>query len=270
MLPYLKLIRPINCAMASVGVYIAYLIVTSNYAFNAEITMGILATFFICAGGMAINDYFDANIDKINRPKRPIPSGTITKRNALATSVILFALGNALAFRISETFIPLYVSLIASLLLIAYAAKLKGIIMIGHLTISFLVALTFLFGGVIAGSIDKLIILTVLAFLSNTGREIYKSIEDALGDKKMNLNTIAIKLGAIKAKMLANYFVVAAVVLSFIPFLIGMFNEIYMFFVVIADIVFLSAIILPVKHSSKACKLGMVIALFAFFLGSIY
>src|SRR3989338_824281 len=270
MLPYLKLIRPLNCAMAAVGVYITYLIITSNYAFNAEITLGILATFFVCAGGMAINDYFDANIDKINRPKRPIPSGAITRRNALVVSFFLFALGNALAFRISETLIPLYVSLIASALLIAYAAKLKGIIMVGHLTISFLVALTFLFGGVIAGSIDKVVILAILAFLSNTGREIYKSIEDALGDKKMNLKTVAIKMGAIRAKMLANYFIVAAVVLSFIPFIMGMFNEIYLFFVVIADIVFLSAIILPVKHSSKACKLGMIIALFAFFIGSLY
>src|SRR3989344_7138913 len=151
MLPYLRLIRPLNCFMASVGVYIAYLIVTSNYSFNAEITLGILATFFVCAGGMAINDYFDAHVDKINRPKRPIPSGAITKRNALIVSAFLFALGNALAFRISETFFPLYVSLIASMLLIAYAAKLKGIMMVGHLSISFLVALTFLFGGVIAG-----------------------------------------------------------------------------------------------------------------------
>jgi geranylgeranylglycerol-phosphate geranylgeranyltransferase len=256
--------------MAALGVYIAYFIVSGNFFFSTEITLGILATFFACAGGMAINDYFDAHIDKINKPKRPIPSGAITRRNALAFSAFLFVLGNALAFRVSESLMPLYVSLIASLLLIAYAAKLKRVIMIGHLTISFLVALTFLFGGIIAGNIGKILILAVLAFLSNTGREIYKTIEDALGDKKMNVKTITIKLGAIRAKMLANYFIVAAVILSFIPFLIGMFNEIYLFFVVLADIVFLSAILLPVKHSSKACKIGMVIALFAFFVGSIY
>ena len=104
---------------------------------------------------------------------------------------------------------------------------------------------------------------------SNTAREIYKSIEDVMGDKKHNVTSLPIKLGVLKAKMIANAFVIASVIFSFAPFILGTFGQLYLFFVVIADIGFISAAIAPVRYSAKICKLSMIIALIAFIAAAV-
>ena len=43
-----------------------------------EAFLGFLTGFFISGSAMISNDYFDLNVDKVNRPSRPLPSGRIT------------------------------------------------------------------------------------------------------------------------------------------------------------------------------------------------
>ena len=261
---YVVLMRPVNGIMASVAAIIGYLVAGAQFSTVAFLAAAVV--FLVSAGGMAINDYYDAEIDKLNKPNRPIPSGKVKKEHASWFAYALFAMGIIVSYFIN---IPaLLVAIVAAAVLVLYAARLKKTLLLGHVAISFLVGLSFVFGGVAAGNYQPALLMAFLAFLSNTAREIYKSIEDVLGDGKHSVNSIAVKHGVFKAKMIANAFLIVAVVFSFVPYALG-FSQTYLFFVVLADIAFISAIIAPAKHSAKLCKIGMFIALLAFLAAAI-
>ena len=267
MFAYLTIMRPLNCLMAAVAVYVASLIAGLAFYPTLPIIYALVSVFLICAGGMVINDYFDVEIDRVNKPKRPIPSGKISKTTALIYSYLLFGIGVYISYLINIfTFI---VAILASALLILYAWKLKKAMMIGHLTVSSLVALTFIYGGLVNLNYLPVLSLAMLALLANTGREIYKSIEDIMGDQKAGLQTLPIKYGVIRAKMIASIFVLFAIILSFLPYFLGIFSDVYLFFVAITDIIFLAAVVGPLKFSAKLCKFAMLASLVAFFAGSI-
>ncbi|HIG97744.1 MAG TPA: UbiA family prenyltransferase [Candidatus Aenigmarchaeota archaeon] len=267
MTTYLKLMRPLNGIMSVIAVWIGTLIAGAALVPDNGIFFGMVAVFLISGGGMAINDFFDVEIDKLNKPNRPLASGKISKRAALVFSGVLFIVGNAAAYMINaEAF---FTAVIVSALLIAYAAHLKKTILIGNLIISGLVGLTFVFGGIIIGDYTPVLPLALLAFLSNTAREIYKTIDDALGDRIYNVNSLAIKLGVVKTRIIGNTFLIVAVAFSFVPYILGMLGIMYLFFVLFADIVFLSAIVAPAKYGSKLIKIAMFIALIAFITGVV-
>ncbi len=267
MFAYAEIIRPVNCAMAALAVYIATIVAGAGFYPPDAVIYGMVAVFTICGAGMIINDYFDIETDRINRPDRPLPSGRVKKGTALAYSIVLFMAGIALSYMISMT--CLYIAVGASLLLVIYNAVLKRMLLIGHMSVSLLVALTFVFGGFIVNNYIPTLFLALLAFLANTGREIYKSIEDILGDTKVGITTLPMKYGVLRAKTIASAFLIVAIMLSFVPFLLNILGLVYLLFVVIADIVFLLAVLMPTKFSSKACKLAMLIALIAFLAGTI-
>jgi geranylgeranylglycerol-phosphate geranylgeranyltransferase len=111
--------------------------------------------------------------------------------------------------------------------------------------------------------------LALLSFLANTGREIYKGIEDVLGDKQAGIQTLPLKYGIIRSRLIASTFILFAIALSFLPYFLNIFGHVYLFFVAIADTIFLAAVVVPAKFSSKLCKIAMLVSLAAFFFGSI-
>jgi 4-hydroxybenzoate polyprenyltransferase len=57
----------------------------------------VIATIGLYGGGVAFNDVFDARLDKVERPERPIPSGLISQRLASLFASSLLAIGIAAA-----------------------------------------------------------------------------------------------------------------------------------------------------------------------------
>jgi geranylgeranylglycerol-phosphate geranylgeranyltransferase len=267
-LAYLKIIRPLNGIMAAIAVWIGVLVASGNYIPDLLTIFGMLTVFLISSAGMIVNDIADIKIDAINKPNRPLPSGKITKKKAYVYAALLFIIGNILAF-LTNNYTLLGIAIVASVLLIAYAWKLKKVLFAGHVAISLMVALTFIYGGVIAENYFPTLILAILAFLSNIGREIYKSIEDVMGDKSANIVSIPIKFGVLKAKLFAAIFMYAAIIVSPVPYILGIFGQIYLFFVIVADIIFFSATIVPSKYGSKLCKIAMLIALVSYIVGAL-
>src|SRR5512136_683657 len=78
---------------------------------------------FITSAGFALNDYFDRESDAVIKPKRPIPSGTLSLKQVIAISSILFAAG--LVFALLLSLISFVILLIDSVLLIVYSAFVK-------------------------------------------------------------------------------------------------------------------------------------------------
>ena len=74
-------------------------------------------------GGIVLNDYFDIEIDKRERPSRPLPSGNISKRHALAIAIVALLFANTIAFIVGP--MSLVVSLALTFAIIAYDYRLK-------------------------------------------------------------------------------------------------------------------------------------------------
>ena len=272
----LELMRYRNCAMAGlaavIGAGIAYSAAPGDMIWFILI---FFTVFFITGAGNAINDYFDAAIDAVNRPGRPIPSGRLKKDTAFIFSIALFGAGVLISFFIGETRIPFLIAVFNSVLLFFYASFLKRKVFLGNLSVAYLTGSTFLFGGAAYGQdgLKVTLVLFVLSMLATLAREIVKTIEDMEGDRKEGALTLPIMIGERRAAYLACAFGLVAIALSPIPYIRELFNEYYLFVVGFADVILLYAVFMSLKKrpadSSKYFKVGMFLALIAFIAGSL-
>lgn len=268
--PYLKLIRPVNCLMSSLAVILVGIIVRgygiSEYWLHT--ILGALVVFLTTAGGNTLNDYFDREVDMINHPDRPIPSGKITPRKAMLYGSSLLLLSLLISVFINSIAFLIVVIATALLLIYEYSFKKKGFV--GNVTISTLVAMLFIFGGAIYGNISLTSIFALMAFSSNLGREIVKDIEDMEGD--IDRVTLPMKIGKKYAGLFASIFFLIAVALSPLPYTLGFFDLYYLIAVLLSDIVFIYASVIHFKDPTKGqktAKIAMVLGLISYLIGGI-
>ncbi len=98
---FLRLARPANIVTAIADILAG--ITIAGYFSNAEIEwlpilFLILSTTGLYGGGVVFNDVFDAKLDSVERPERPIPSGLIPKTQAALFGAILLLIGIGSAF----------------------------------------------------------------------------------------------------------------------------------------------------------------------------
>lgn len=276
----LELVRPHNCLLAGVAVLVGMIVAVASR--NIPLPRALFAfavAAMICGGGNAINDYCDRKIDAINRPERPIPSGRLKAGHALIISRFLFMIGVVLAIPLGTSCIILVI--LNSLVLAFYAAEVKRLGLAGNITVGYLVGSTFLFGGLAVGnqavSLQAVSILAVMAALSTIGRELIKDIEDMKGDKKIGLETFPLRHGTRAAAALAIVFIAAAIALSPLPYLLELFDAVYLMPIIPSALIFIGAAAIVARNqkpkaagrASLACKVGMGFGLLAFLTGAI-
>ncbi len=269
--PYIEIIRAHNGLMAAVAVVIAGFILTSSL--TTQMFYGAVAVFLISSAGFVLNDYFDYEIDKINEPKRPMPSGKIKKNAAIAYALALIIAGVAISYHYLNVYC-LWLVLLNTFLEFIYAWKLKRVAFIGNVLVSWLVASTFILGGLIfstpiATEMNIIWILAALSLLSNLGREIYGDVEDLVGDKAVGAKTLAVIIGKKNSSVLASVCIIAAVLLSIVPYYLGMLDMKYLAIVAVADLLFLYALTRDARGTQKWTRIAMFVALVAFVAGSI-
>jgi len=265
MIAYLKITRPIDGLMAALAVFIGYFIVSAGIISLPIVLLAMLSVFLFSGAGIVLNDFFDFEMDKVNAPNRPLPSGKIKKQHALYYSAILFILAIALAAMINSFCLAL--ALLNTALEILYAWKFKKIALLGNFTDSWFPASSFLYGALTFGSLGIVPVLAGLAFLANNGREIHGDLEDIEGDKKYGAKTLPILIGEKKSFLVANLFIFSAVVLSVAPFLLNLMNLNYLIVVLVADAVFLYSMFASPSKNQKFTKIAMIIAMLAFVAG---
>ena len=267
MLAFVKILRPLNGLMAVFAVLISAFMV--NFPFDYTLVLACLVVFLVSGGGMVLNEYFDYEIDKINKPKRPLPSKKISRNVALIYAIVLLIVANILVVFLN--FNLFLFTIFNTILLIIYSWKLKKTPLIGNLTVSWLAASTFLFGSLLKGVLTAtIVILFMMAFLSNVAREIIKTIEDMKGDKKLKAKTIPLLFGEKAAAWIAIFFIFLGIIATPFPYALGLVNIYYAAFIAIADLVFAASIFfifVSPKKSQKYMKIGMIIALVAFLVG---
>jgi len=235
-----------------------------------------ITAFTLTGASMETNDYFDREIDKVNDPTRPIPSGEISPGGALIYAAILSVIGLFSAVLIGTR--CLIIALIALAVAIAYNSYCKRYGIIGNLMVSFCVVVPFIYGGLALGSLKAYLILFIsMVFLTNTGREVMKGIADIEGDKKHGVVTIAVRYGPKSAAILTLILFLLAVALSALPPLFKLTSWPYIPLVLITDIGLIFSAISVIRKSNKEIAIRekkrvliwMLIGLIAFMLGSI-
>ena len=265
----IQLMRPFNCVMSAAGVGLGAWAAVGRAALPSPLKLAcaMACGALITAGGNTINDCFDAQIDRINHPQRPIPSGRVTKSAACVLAALELVAGVALGGMANITCGML--ALLAVALLAAYeAAGLKNAGLPGNIVISLLTGLLFVTGGAAAGDFYRPGSLVLLAFLASMGREIVKDIEDIAGDAPRR--TWPMRVGIGPARRGAAAFFVAAVLLSPLPWWLGTSSAWYLVAVALADLLFVRAIFVlfgQAGGAARAAKQAMFAVLAAFLAG---
>lgn len=179
---------------------------------NLQLGLLVVATVFIAAGGNVINDVYDLEIDRINKPGKMIVGNGISEKSANTFYIFLTVAGVGLGFYLANSvgrsgFAALFVVIAAMLYL--YASYIKPILLAGNLLISILVALSLLIVGVFellpetnwSNQQAQLEIFAIVwhyalfAFCLNFIREIVKDLQDINGDKNGGVKSLPIVLG---------------------------------------------------------------------------
>jgi 4-hydroxybenzoate polyprenyltransferase len=219
---HIKLLRPLNVFTSGLAMLIASAILGTLQEIDTVIL--VMAVVMCYAGGAnALNDVVDFEIDKINRPMRPLPSGNVKKQTALILSILLFGTGTLLCLELSETAKVIGI-VIAMPLMVLYSKYLKEIPLLGNITIAFVLGLSFLFCGAAFENMSPMWIPMVLAFGLTLVRELVKDIADLKGDESVGLRTFPISAGIDKAIQLTVFLSACIGIGAFIPFINGTYN----------------------------------------------
>ncbi len=235
----------------------------------------------------ALNDYVDIEIDKTNRPQRPLPSGTISLESARrgiqitgaisAMSLFLAGYFSSIGDLGASGWIPsLAIWSFALVLLFNYESnsrfsyKMKDKGLPGNIAISLSVGLVIIFG---AASVSKPLdprswVVFLIGFLYNLSREIVKDIEDIEGDE--GRNTFAMREGVDRAREIAAVLLVLALAAMLAPFLplFQIFTDWHVIFVIPAVVSLMMVksrlFAMEDRAAQKLIKISMQLCLFAF------
>ena len=197
----------------------------------------VLSVCMIAAGGNVINDYFDYQIDLINKPEKLIIEKLIPKQSAMTGYMILTLTGIAGGFvtgwLLGEFKLGFFFCF-GALMLYMYSESYKQKLWIGNLIIALLGFLFILLLWIVeffalrqsAGSfvvvypsLLKISMLmggyAIFAFLTTLIREIIKDMEDVKGDKKNGCQTIPIVKGIPAARKIVSGLIVFTILLLF-------------------------------------------------------
>ncbi len=253
---------------------VAAIICLPNKTPGINVYIAAIAAAFVMASGNIINDIYDIETDKINRPLRALPSGKITTKEAyglyiffIVTSIVITSLVNEIA---------LVIVLISILILFLYSKYIKSIPLVGNITVAFLTGLVFIYGGFVVGNPSAAIVPAIFALLINLIREIVKDMEDAEGDTKAGVITFPVKFGFQKSKIIILIITIILILYTLYPFLAQLYKIEYFITVMIfvnPILVYCLKILFDnqsqnnLKKISNFLKLSMIFGLIAIYFG---
>lgn len=271
---YIGITRPLNIFIGVLAIFMGAFI-TGTIQPLQNLVLACLSGALIMAGGNVINDYFDVDIDRMNKPFRPIPSNIVNREDAYKFAIILFVLGNFLSIFIIWTSFSLAVFASAGLFL--YSWSLKRTILWGNIAVSLFSALAFVYGGLSVGRWQNALIPAGFAFLFHLGREIIKDVEDQAADEANSLKTLPIRFGSKVALLVASGVLGFLIVLTIVPYVLNIYGRTYFTVVLLGvDLVIIVILYLMwvypypqyLRRISLVLKADMFVGLLAIYLGT--
>jgi len=192
-----------------------------------DIIWGVGTLVMVNAASNTINQVYDLEIDRINKPRRPIPMGIITPDEALSLSWILYliTLWRAATFANGAFATIVLVLMLFTILYSVPPARLKKRLWISNLSIALPRGLLgFVAGWSILGNPFNPLpwFLGLISFLFLIGATTTKDFTDSPGDRKFGIRTLPVVFGVKKAIIMSAPFLV----LPFFLIPIGIWNGI--------------------------------------------
>jgi len=216
MISFLTLIRYKNLLMVFLSMFLTKYFLIESFISNtllSDIDFIILATsvLLITMGGYIINDIYDIESDKINKPDKVFITTVISMKNGLFLYFLTTITGLILGFYLSINKNLNHLSgyfIITVILLFVYTKILKKLPLIGNVIVALLVSLPiflvyeFDHSMISIKDIFENLFLSIIiffyllfAFLTTLIREIIKDLQDIKGDNKFKLKTLPIMIG---------------------------------------------------------------------------
>lgn len=204
---WIPLIWGVVCGAASSGNYTWSL----ENVLKAALCM-LLSGPLLTGYTQTLNDYYDREIDAINEPYRPIPSGAISERQVITQIIVLFLAGIGVAFTLdvwaghdfpNVTALAVFGSFIAYI----YSApplKLKQNGWLGNYALgASYIALPWWAGHALFGELNwKIAILTLVYSLAGLGIAIVNDFKSVEGDRQLGLQSLPVMFGVQTAALI--------------------------------------------------------------------
>jgi len=295
---YFEILRPMTCFFGSLTVLIGMIFAVGPSNFKIFLSTGsnvykliasMLIYFLVVGSGNTINDVFDYEIDKINRPTRTIVRGAFTKRQVVYYYVfeiiaILTLTITGAYFSPNPIFLPLLVAFFLGVSF-SYSIYIKKTGLLANLVVGMSGALGFPFAAFFVlefadvFGVFEIWLLYFTAFLFLVMREIGKDMEDIEGDCKYGVKSVAIKWGY----KVAVVFELVLTLFLFITLIYSMWRFNFKLIFVIMAVISLGLILLSdwafTKNleekkwrilASRLSLLSQLFTLLAFLLGTLF
>ena len=275
----IEILRPINALMGCLTVIIGILntrVGISSDRLILNIILGAVTFFIIAGSSMVINDIYDIEIDKINRPERPIPRGAITLKQAK----ILF--GGTLIFGISVSIIHSFLLELGLLNVIVatffgfygwfYAKWGKKTGLFGNIVTSIGFSIGVIYGAILNSLVLPIYIyyFFLVSFFGLLSREVIKGCEDIEGDKEEGVKTLALQLGIKKSIYVSIIFAAFGIIFYILPLFTNILNPLlYSLSMIFGIAIMFYAIILMFKKNLEKkdfSKISLIIKISGLFL----
>ena len=263
--------RPFTSILGIAGAYIGGIVADAPF-FSIPLILAMAVVFFAGAGSMPFNDYFDRDVDIISHPNRPIPSKRLSSQETLYFSILLFSF--AVVFSIFINLLCFLIVLFSLGFLFCYEVFFKNQGFVGNIIVAFLSSMSFTFGGIAVGNPFASLLLSMLTFFLFTGREILKDVQDVKGDL-LTRNTLPMRIGEKKAVLVASFFLMVAVLLSPLPYLLHQLGIGYLIIIIMVDILAIYIIIQNLRdlqnteRSVSLTRVAAAVGVIAIILGIV-
>ncbi len=248
----------------------------------------VIASVMIAAAGYIINDYFDLNIDQINKPEKVVVNAIISRRWVIFWHMFLSLLGlffTVFALPVADYWYLVLANLGSIILLWFYSTNLKKQLLIGNVLISILTGwvIVIIFLSKFPLKIHSLLLVDhdevryfrfmilygSFAFIISLIREVIKDMEDREGDRKYGCRTMPIVWGLNASKVfVAVWIIVLVSVLTILQFYVLPFgwwhSALYCFVFIIGPLLWVFQKLFKAQSSEDFHKLSSLIKLVMF------
>lgn len=231
----------------------------------------------LCLSGAALifNDLFDLEIDRINQPQRPLPSGAISPGEVIAWGIVVSLAGLVAAASLGWTAGIIGVLFWGIGIYYNWRGKQAGLA--GNLMVSASVGVTFLLGAVAVGDPwnRNAWVFSAMAFFIDLGEEIAGDGMDMEGDRIKGSRSLALTIGRQPALWIAVTMWGLVILLGWLPILGGWMGWPYAVLILLTDglILYFSRRLLKANTPAEGRKamrgvyLGAMLILLGFIFG---
>jgi len=264
LLAYLEICRPHVALQAAAFTLLgAFLSGGIPFFIHPQILTSAIMIALAVAFAFVVNDYKDVNVDSINKPDHPIPSGRVSKTEAFWIAIVTAIIVLLLSLFMGSNFFMIALYLLS--LSASYSIVLKGTPLIGNFAVAILSASIILIGAIAANGVTRSAwIVSVFVLIYTLAQEVLYTIRDHDADKNVGLCTTAVSFGIENCLWVYRISVIIFVFIVIIPWVFNYASSIYLLAVIVLSItpLMVNIIILRPKYLDQninlACKITKV------------